>query len=145
MRVLVTGAAGYIGGRMVDKLCGADWAERVVGTDINNPSQKHSKYIFERRDIRQPLDDLVSGHDIDTIIHTAYVLPPIHNKSLMEDINKGGTRNVLNAAAGNGLKQILYTSSTTAYGFYPDNDQPLTEESPLRGKTISPMPRTNIP
>jgi len=27
----------------------------------------------------------------------------------------------------------LYTSSTTAYGFYPDNDQPLTEESPLRG------------
>ncbi|MEZ4577969.1 MAG: hypothetical protein R2875_08165 [Desulfobacterales bacterium] len=30
-------------------------------------------------------------------------------------------------------EQILYTSSTTAYGFYPDNDQPLTEDSPLRG------------
>ena len=28
---------------------------------------------------------------------------------------------------------MLYTSSTTAYGFYPDNDYPLVEESPLRG------------
>jgi UDP-glucose 4-epimerase len=63
----------------------------------------------------------------------AYVLAPIHNKGLMEDINKGGTVNVLEASSKAKVKHILYTSSTTAYGFYPDNDTPLTEDSPLRG------------
>ena len=51
----------------------------------------------------------------------------------MEDINRSGTRNILDLSARAGVKQVLYTSSTTAYGFYPDNDRPLTEESPLRG------------
>ena len=133
MRVLVTGAAGYIGGRMVHKLCEADRVEQVVGTDIRQPETPHPKMIFAQQDIRNPLAPLIKQHNIDTIVHTAYVLPPIHNKSLMEDINKGGTRNVLKAASETGVRQILYTSSTTAYGFYPDNDTPLTEESPLRG------------
>jgi UDP-glucose 4-epimerase len=51
----------------------------------------------------------------------------------MEEINMGGTRNILKASVKAGVKQILYTSSTCAYGFYPDNDRPLTEESPLQG------------
>jgi nucleoside-diphosphate-sugar epimerase len=81
VNILVTGAAGYIGERMVEILCQKDWVKAIVGTDIN----------------------------------------------------KGGTRNVLDAPVKAGIKQILYTSSTTAYGFYPDNDLPLTEDSPIRG------------
>jgi len=57
----------------------------------------------------------------------------MHNTALMEDINVAGTRNVLNAAAAAGVAQLLYTNSTTAYGFYPDNPMPLIEGSPLRG------------
>ncbi|MEZ4551890.1 MAG: NAD-dependent epimerase/dehydratase family protein [Desulfobacterales bacterium] len=64
--------------------------------------------------------------------HTAYVLPPIHDRSDGSDQQRG-TKNVLAASAKTGVKQILYTSSTTAYGFYPDNDQPLTEDSPAGG------------
>lgn len=133
MNILVTGAAGYIGGRMVEILCQKDWVKTVVGTDINQANQKSSKYQFIKRDIREAMDDIISNNKIDTVVHTAYVLPPIHNKKQMEDINKGGTRNVLDASVKAGVKQILYTSSTTAYGFYPDNDLPLTEDSPLRG------------
>jgi len=51
----------------------------------------------------------------------------------MEDINVNGTRNVLQASLAAGVRQFLYTSSTTAYGFHPDNRCPLTEQSPLRG------------
>ena len=130
---LITGASGYIGGKLVEHLCEQDWVSVVVGTDINEPAFTHSKYKFEIRDIRHSMDDIFTSNDIDTVVHAAYVLPPIHNKGLMEDINKGGTSNVLKASAKAGVKQILYTSSTTAYGFYPDNDRPLTEESPLRG------------
>ena len=133
MKILVTGAAGYIGGKMVSALLERDWVEAVVGTDINQPPHQAPPYVFYTRDIREPLDDIFKREKIDTVIHTAYVLPPIHDQGLMEDINKGGTRNILNASVKAGVRQILYTSSTTAYGFWPDNDAPLTEESPLRG------------
>ncbi|MBU1169088.1 MAG: NAD-dependent epimerase/dehydratase family protein [Proteobacteria bacterium] len=133
MKVLVTGAAGYIGGRMVKALCEKEWVETLVGTDIQQTDFWHPKYRFHKRDIRKPLDDLFKTEEIDTVVHSAYVLPPSHNKTLMEEVNKGGTTHVLNASVNAGVRQILYTSSTTAYGFHPDNDQPLTEQSPLRG------------
>jgi len=133
MKILITGAAGYIGGRLVEHLCKQDWVQTIVGTDINEPAFQHPKYKFEIRDIRHSMDDIFKSENIDTVVHSAYVLPPIHDKGMMEDINKGGTRNILDASVKAGVKQILYTSSTTAYGFYPDNDDPLTEESPLRG------------
>ena len=50
----------------------------------------------------------------------------------MEDINVNGTKNVLQRRAHN-VSQILDCSSTTAYGFHPDNPPLLTEESLLRG------------
>ena len=133
MRIFVTGAAGYIGGRMVEALCEKDWVETVVGLDINEPPQRFPKCKFIRRDIREPIDDIFETEGIDTVIHLAYVLKPIHDTGLMEEINKGGTRNILEASSRANVRYILYTSSTTAYGFYPDNDNPLTEESPLRG------------
>jgi UDP-glucose 4-epimerase len=133
MRILVTGASGYIGGKLVDVLSEKDGVERIVGTDIRPSEKDHPKYRFYVRDVRASMDDLFTVEKIDTVVHAAYVLPPIHNTALMEDINKNGTRNILNAAAKFNVQQILYTSSTTAYGFHPDNDIPLTEESPLRG------------
>lgn len=133
MNILITGAAGYLGGRLVEYLCEQDWVYRVVGIDINEPRQSHPKYVFDCRDIRESMDDIFDREKIDAVVHAAYILPPIHNKRLMEDINKGGTKNILSAVSRAGVKHILYTSSTTAYGFHPDNDVPLTEESPLRG------------
>ena len=106
MKILVTGAAGYLGGRMVDYLCEADWVERVVGTDIKEPGRSHPKFVFDRRDIRESMDDIFDRENIDAVIHAAYVLPPIHNKQLMEDINKGGTQNILGAISRAGVKHI---------------------------------------
>ncbi len=133
MRVLVTGATGYIGGKLVKTLCNKDWVDAVVATDIKAPGKAVCGCTFYKRDIRDNMDDIFEKEQIDTVVHAAYVLAPIHDTALMEDINKGGVQNILKASAKAGVKQILHISSTTAYGFHPDNDQPLTEESPLRG------------
>ena len=134
-RVLVTGASGYIGNRLVDGLLERDDVAMVVGLDVKPSTVSHPNFVFVEQDIRSPLDDLIREHEINVIAHLAYILPPIHDTALMEDINKGGTTNVLESAERCGVNQILYTSSSTAYGFYPDNPVPLTEDSPLRGNS----------
>ena len=131
--ILITGIAGYIGTRIAQALLDHDQEMQVVGIDIREPSFSHPNLTFIRQDVREPIIDLLKTRDIDTIVHTAYVLAPDHDTRRMEEINVLGTKNILEGAREAGVTQILYTSSTTAYGFYPDNEIPLTEDSPLRG------------
>ncbi len=132
-RVLITGATGYIGGRVAWALCDNSDVDEIVGLDVREPEAGCGRLVFYRRDVRASLDDIMEKHRIDTVVHAAFVLPPIHDTGLMEDINVNGTRNVAGACLRHGVGHLLYTSSATAYGFHPDNDVPLTEESPLRG------------
>ncbi len=131
--ICITGASGYIGNKIALFLSQKDEIENIVGIDIKPPKKSISKFRFYKRDVRDNIDDILTDNGIDTMIHTAYIVTPIHNKHLMEDINVGGTRNLLRACARAKVEQVLYTSSSTAYGFHPDNDNPLTEDSPLRG------------
>jgi UDP-glucose 4-epimerase len=133
--VCITGASGYIGGKLAGFLARKDEVAQIIGLDIHPPKGAMLKFRFFQRDVRENIDDILKSHTIDTLIHTAFVVPPIHNKQLMEDINVGGTRNVLTACMSAGVEHVLYTSSSTAYGFHPDNDNPLREDSPLRGNT----------
>ncbi len=132
-RIFITGISGYIGMKMAKVLADHDQVEQIVGIDIRPPAENPGKLVFVKRDVREPVTDLLEKHRIDTVIHAAYVLAPIHDKALMEDINVAGTRNILAASAAAGIAHLMYTSSTTAYGFHPDNPVPLTEKSPLRG------------
>ncbi len=131
--VFITGVSGYIGTKIVGTLSGNPDVAKIVGIDIRPPRSKMDGLIFVARDVREPIMDLLKAHEIDTVIHAAYVLAPIHDQALMEDINVAGTRNILSACVQAGVKHLLYTSSTTSYGFYADNPNPLTEDSPLRG------------
>jgi UDP-glucose 4-epimerase len=131
--VLITGVSGYLGGKIAAALSEKDQVSRLVGIDIREPEKRPGKLTFINHDVRKPMAGMLRDHQIDTVVHAAYVLAPIHDKSIMEDINISGTKNVLAASKEAGIAHLVYTSSTTAYGFYPDNPVPLTEESPLRG------------
>jgi len=131
--VCITGASGYIGSKIALFLSRQKEVEHIVGLDIRPPRQAIPRFRFYQCDVRDPIDGILEENAVDTMIHTAYVLPPIHDKGLMEDINVGGTKNVLTACARHRVEHVLYTSSSTAYGFHPDNDVPLREDSPLRG------------
>jgi len=131
-RVLVTGASGYVGTHLVEALCASDRTEIVVGLDARTSPLEHPRYLHMQKDIREPLDELMRSHRIETVVHLAYVLAPMHDKSQMEDINLRGATNVLESCARAGAAHLLCASSTTVYGFHPDNEVPLTEDSPLR-------------
>jgi UDP-glucose 4-epimerase len=72
---------------------------------------------------------------VDAIVHLAFIVMPIRSESETDSINIGGTKNVFEAAARAGIKNIVYTSSVASYGAWPDNPIPIKEDFPRR-----PMP-----
>lgn len=132
LTVAVTGAAGYIGARLIEMLETEQSVTRVLGFDVRPPSGlRSSKLIFDTVDVRDPaLQARFSG--VDVVVHLAFVMDPIRDETEMRDINVNGTQNVFRCAAQAGVSRLVYTSSGTVYGAHPDNDVPLTEDSPLR-------------
>lgn len=131
LSVAVTGAAGYIGEHLVRLLCGNDRIERVAGFDIRRPSFTHEKFVHDDLDVRSPaLEGRFAG--IDCVVHLAFIMDPIKNEAEMRDVNVNGSQNVFRSAGRAGVSKIVHSSSATVYGAHPDNDVPLTEDSPLR-------------
>ena len=135
MRYLITGGSGYIGTRLVELLTNDRETERIVIADVKPPRYPGPKVEFHRTDVRDRsgVHALVDKTRPDALVHLAFVLNPIHDEELMYDIDVNGTQNVMDAAAAADVGQVLVTSSTTAYGAWPDNPEPITEDWVLRG------------
>jgi UDP-glucose 4-epimerase len=135
MRYLITGGSGYIGTRLVSLLASREDTEAIVICDTRPPSSYRPRTRYERLDVRdrQAVRAALERHRPDALVHLAFLLDPIHDEALMYDVDVNGTHNVLEAAASAGVGQVLVTSSTAAYGAFPDNPEPLTEEHPVRG------------
>ncbi|MGH2697979.1 MAG: NAD-dependent epimerase/dehydratase family protein [Actinomycetota bacterium] len=129
--VAVTGAAGYVGSRLIQGLCADARVSRVLGFDLRPPEIRSDKFVFDTMDIR---DERLAGRltGVDVLVHLAFVMDPIADESKMRDVNVNGSQNVFNCAADANVGKLVYTSSATVYGAHPDNEVPLTEESPLR-------------
>ncbi|WP_421705478.1 SDR family oxidoreductase [Alloalcanivorax xenomutans] len=128
-RVLITGAGGYIGRLLGERLAAG---HTVLGLDVRVPAD----LPFECRqgDIRDPaLAELMREWRIDTVVHLAAVLEDSGNRARDHDIDVNGTRNVLDACLIAGVTQLIVTSSGAAYGYHPDNPAWLDEQDPLRG------------
>ena len=129
--VAVTGAGGYLAGRLIDTLDKDDRVERILGFDVRDPRARATKLVFDNIDVRNPaLGARFDG--VDVVVHLAFIMDPIRDEALMRDVNVNGSQNVFKCAAEAGVGKVIYTSSATAYGAHPDNDMPLTEDSPLR-------------
>ena len=136
MRYLVTGGSGYIGSRLVQRLAIRERTERVVVADVRPPGFGYRpKVAFERLDVRDRAGAraLLERVRPDALVHLAFILDPVHDEALMYEVDVNGTQNVLDAASAVGVGQVLVTSSTSAYGAFPDNPVPLIEEHPVRG------------
>lgn len=135
MRYLVTGGSGYIGSRLVERLAAGEGTENVVIADVRPPRIFRPKVSFEQLDVRDRarVRRLVERERPDVLVHLAFVLDPIHDEARMYDIDVGGTQNVLEAASGAEVGQVLVTSSASAYGAFADNPVPIPEDHPVRG------------
>ena len=154
---LVTGAAGFIGSHVVDRLLGDGWL--VTGLDDFNDfyatSLKrrnvaahlgHPRYKLVVADIRDPGELASSLHgSFDVIVHLAAragVRPSLADPVLSQETNVGGTQNVLEVARVRGVPHVVFASSTSVYGVKPrvpwsESDSVLLPISPYASTKIS--------
>lgn len=121
MRVLVTGAAGFIGRPLVKALEAA--GHTVLGWDLPN------------EDITRPFlyPDGSSPVPLDALIHLAAIAsPPLcdKNPALAFQVNVQATHNVLKLAVASGAKRFVLASSAHVYNISPKY-LPTDERAPL--------------
>ena len=136
MRYLITGGSGYIGSRLVELLAGREDTEKIVIVDIVPPKGGYKpRTEFERVDVRDrgAVNAALQRANPDVLVHLAFILNPSHDEGFMYEVDVNGTHNVLEAAAEVGIGQVLVTTSAVAYGAFPDNPDPITEDHPVRG------------
>jgi UDP-glucuronate 4-epimerase len=131
-KVLVTGAAGFIGSHLCERLL-SDGAN-VVGLDNFDSfySRKtkeaniagalsNKKFQFIEGDIRESscVEKILSDKKTDIIVHLAAkagVRPSIEDPIGYQDVNVHGTVVILEAAKKFGIKKFVFASSSSVYG-----------------------------
>ena len=134
MRVLVTGAAGFLGSHIVTKLLEND--ADVICFDNRPGASVHPKQTWITADItHEALVELVASvaGDVDAVIHLAAMAAPREcdsNPSLAFDVNVNGTSQVLQLALRCGAKKVVFSSSAHVYNI-PPRYLPTDESHPL--------------
>ncbi|MFQ3262192.1 SDR family oxidoreductase [Reinekea sp.] len=130
MKVLITGASGYIG-----QLAGAQLTKqniKTIGLDIH--VREDSPFPIFKMDILNPeLSTWLKENQISHVVHLASLLQTTGDRQRDFEIDVGGTQNVLDACIAANVKHITVTSSGAAYGYYKDNPEWLTESDTIRG------------
>jgi UDP-glucose 4-epimerase len=138
-RILVTGAGGYLGRQLIERLAALQGEARpgaIVAHDIRPTPQPLAGVVHEVADIRAPeVAALIARHQINTVVHLACIVTPgKHSKREFEyDVDVNGTRNLLQACVAHGVQRLIVSSSGAAYGYHADNAPWLTEDMPVRG------------
>ena len=128
-RILITGAAGYIGHQLGNRLA-KDYF--VMGTDLH--WREGLDFPLEVLDVRDSkLVLTLAEYRITHVIHLASILQASPDRQRDYDIDVNGTRNVLEACVAAKVQHITVTSSGAAYGYHPDNPEWIDEDDPLRG------------
>lgn len=140
MNVLITGASGYLGGLLVNKLV-AFYKEKgeqgtIIAADIKNRNWTDPLIHFIKLDVRSPeMEAVMKKYRVDIVVHLASIVTPgkKSNREFEYSVDVLGTENVLKACVASGVKRIIVTSSGAAYGYHPDNPEWINEDTPIRG------------
>ncbi len=132
-KYLVTGGAGFIGSHLVEELLRRGQQVRVLD---NFSTGKRENLLDIVDDIELIEGDIRSYHivreavqGVDFVLHQG-ALPSvprsINDPITTNEVNVGGTLNVLDAAKDAGVKRVVYASSSSVYG--PDPELPVRED-----------------
>ena len=136
MKVMITGAAGFIGGYLAKHCLEAGCS--VLGLGVSEPVDAWAGGAFEHCDIRDAtrLLHLISMFRPDRIFHLAaqsYPTVSLAQPRETIDINVGGTVNLFECLRTAGVLPVVVVACSSAeYGPVATTDLPVREDHPLR-------------
>lgn len=154
-RVLLTGAAGFIGSHLAEHLLAR--GDAVVGVDNFDPfypeplkrenlraASAHPNFRLIQADCAEPeaLERVLDGEEFDVIVHLAAkagVRPSIQDPLGYTRANVVATQSMLELARRRGVRRFVFGSSSSVYGNNPK--VPFSEDDPV-DRPISPYAAT---
>lgn len=151
-KVLITGADGFIGSHLTERLLKEDCKVRAFcyynsfnswGWLDTLPKEKLEQLEIFMGDIRDPNGVRTAMKDIDVVFHLAALIAipfSYHSPDSYIDTNVKGTLNIVQAAKDLGVKKVLVTSTSEVYGtaqYVPiDENHPRQPQSPYSASKI---------
>ncbi|MFO1149469.1 MAG: NAD(P)-dependent oxidoreductase [Alsobacter sp.] len=130
MRILVTGAAGFVGRRLVPALAAA--GHDVVGADLAG-----AHVTLDLRDRAAVLAAMVQAAP-EVVVHAGAISGPMlarDNPALVFDVNVAGTLNVVDALGRSGVRRLVHLSSVAVYRPRPGDPSPTPVSAALGSDT----------
>ena len=143
MKILITGAAGFIGANLCEYMLEKGYT--VIGLDNFATGYAYnldevvgmSNFSFIEGDIRDFATCLKATQNVDYVLHQAAlgsVPRSLQDPITSNEVNVNGFLNMLEASKQNGVKRFVYASSSSTYG--DSKGLPKVEEN--IGKPLSP-------
>lgn len=131
MRVLVTGASGFVGGWLTQALVDEGHQVRVM---VRNPKDIEDLELLKIEVVTGDITDIMqvtsAAQDIDTIFHLAGAIAYSRlERENMERVNVGGTANVISACKTNKVRRLVHFSSVVTIGSSYNPHNVLNENS----------------
>jgi UDP-glucose 4-epimerase len=142
-KIVITGGAGFIGSHLAEELTRQD--HHVIILDDLSTGRKENAEALLSKDNTEFVQGSITELPllqkiflgIDFVFHQAAVTSvprSIKNPQLAHEANATGTLNVLLAARDNGVRKVIYASSSSVYGDTPTlpkkEDMPPNPQSP---------------
>ncbi len=114
--ILITGGTGFLGVHLARFFVKKKYQVTLLDTAELTAKDLIGKVKIVKEDIRDFSKIEKSFKNIDFVVHAAAALPIHHDRKYILDVNVEGTRNVLKSSLKNGVKKLVFISSTAMYG-----------------------------
>ncbi len=125
----IIGGAGFIGSRLSHRFESAAREYLIFDIKPGGPGGRQVIHM-DVRDLQQVCKETAGG--VDALINLAAEhRDDVSPRSLYDEVNVHGARNVCEAARKNGINRIIFTSSVAVYGFAPSGTDELGSYKPF--------------
>jgi len=131
MKVLVTGATGFLGGWLVKRLLAEGHDVRIIKRASSSLEELEGlKLDIVSGDVTDASSLIAACRGVDTVFHLAGLIGYSRaQREAMHQVNVIGTKNVIDACRACDVRKLVHLSSVVAIGASFDGKQPLNESS----------------
>jgi nucleoside-diphosphate-sugar epimerase len=130
MKILITGATGYIGYKLAMEAARRNYTVHILVRDLQSALLPvHPRIIPFKGDITNKESVMAAMKGCERVMHAAAIAKlSAKNNDIFYSVNVEGTRNMLDAALQAGVKKFVFTSSCAVIG--PSGKYPMSESDP---------------